>query len=262
MTLTTLTMDPRNNHVLGAFQAKNLPLDIYHGTKMYTCDTILGNGAYGVCYQASMDNEVFVLKVSYCPPEKPNRKVVATNEARILSTLHHQHIIQSHESFEVGDLTILVLDLYEGGDLFEKLADRLIAENIFGLPEDDVSRWMWQVLEAFIYLHDDLGVVHRDLKSSNILLDAQGNARVADFGFSFFLSQGLKNVCAGTPGFCAPEVIAREPYGQEVDVFSFGVMVRQLLYGTRPESRAPLEGKGVTATKLIEDCMRSQYKSI
>ncbi|KAF9111422.1 hypothetical protein BGX30_007607, partial [Mortierella sp. GBA39] len=224
MTLTTLTMDPRNDHVLGEFQAKTLPLVIHHGTKMYICDTILGNGTYGMCYKATMDHEVFVLKISYCPPEQPNRKAVAKNEIRILSTSHHEHIIQSHDSLEVGDLTILVLDLYEGGDLFDKLASRFNNDNILGLPEDDVSRWMWQVLEAFTYLHDDLGVAHRDLKPGNVLLDSHGNARVADFGLSFYLSQGLTNVCAGTRGFCAPEVIAREPYGQEVDVFSFGVM--------------------------------------
>ena len=67
------------------------------------------------CFKAITDHEEFVLRISYCPPDKANKKEVATNEIRILTTLHCQHIIQSHEIFEVGDLVILVLDLYEGG---------------------------------------------------------------------------------------------------------------------------------------------------
>ncbi|KAG9065332.1 Cell cycle serine/threonine-protein kinase cdc5/MSD2 [Linnemannia hyalina] len=255
-------MDPRNEHVLREFREGTLPLVIYQGTTMYTCDTRLGEGAYGSCYKAATEYERCVLKISHCPPEKPNSKVVATNEAQILSTLSHPYIVQSHRSFEVGELTILVLDLYEGGDLHAKLERRLLKENILGLPEADVSKWMWQVLEACLYLHNELGLVHRDLKPANVLLDDHGNARVADFGFSFYLSDDLMTGRAGTPGFCAPEVLAKKKYGEEIDVFSYGVMVRQLLYGIHPVSRRELEGGSVAAARLINDCMKSQYQRV
>ncbi|KAG9065333.1 Serine/threonine-protein kinase 32A [Linnemannia hyalina] len=241
MTSTTLTMDPRNEHVLREFQAGTLPLVIYQGTTMYTCDTRLGEGAYGSCYKAATEYERCVLKISYCPPEKPNSKVVATNEAQILSTLSHPYIVQSHRSFEVGNLTILVLDLYEGGDLHAKLACSRVNGQKSGLPEAEVSR---------------------DLKPANVLLDDRGNARVADFGFSFYLSDDLMTCRAGTPGFCAPEVLAKKNYGEEIDVFSYGVMVRQLLYGIHPVSRRELEGGSAAARKLINDCMKSQYQRV
>lgn len=68
--------------------------------------------------------------------------------------------------------------------------NRLKETNVLGLPEDDVARWMFQVLEAFIYLHEEKGLVHRDLKPENIVLDGEGNVRVVDFGFAFYLSEG------------------------------------------------------------------------
>ncbi|KAG9065288.1 hypothetical protein KI688_002612 [Linnemannia hyalina] len=87
---------------------------------------------------------------------------------------------------------IFIFDFAVSRDLHAEFARGRGSENMMGLPDADVSKWMWQVLEASIYLHNGLDVVHRDLKPANILLDAQGNARVADFGSSFVLSQGLE----------------------------------------------------------------------
>ncbi|KAG0277031.1 hypothetical protein BGZ96_003035 [Linnemannia gamsii] len=138
-------------------------------------------------------------------------------------SLNHEYIVRAHGNFEVMDLTVLVQDLCQGGDLHGKLAET----KVLGMPEDEVARWMLQVLEVFDYLYGEMGLVHRDLKPENIVLDGEGNAKVVDFGFSFYLSEGCQ--MAGAPGYWTPEVEAFKEYGKEIDVFSFEVMIRRLL---------------------------------
>ncbi|KAG0271676.1 hypothetical protein BGZ96_005683, partial [Linnemannia gamsii] len=132
-------------------------------------------------------------------------------------TLNHKHVIRAHESFDIMDMTILVQELCPGGDLHRKLMNHVEETNLLGLPEDEVSKWMFQVVEAFIYLHEVKGLVHRDLKPENIVLDGEDNVKVIDFGLSYYLGEKRQKARAGTQGYWAPEVEVSKKYRKEID---------------------------------------------
>ncbi|KAG0270534.1 hypothetical protein BGZ96_006291, partial [Linnemannia gamsii] len=115
------------------------------------------------------------------------------------------------------DMTILVQELCSGGDLHRKLVDHAEETDVLGLPEAEVAKWMFQVVEAFIYLHEVKGLVHRDVKPGNIVLDGEDNVKVIDFGLAYYLSKRRQKTQAGTQGYWAPEVEASKKYGKEID---------------------------------------------
>jgi serine/threonine protein kinase len=90
------------------------------------------------------------------------------------------------------------------------------------------------LFQGMAYLHS-MGVIHRDLKSSNIILDADGRVKIVDFGLSCFQSSGPDHTAeTGTYRWMAPEVICHEPYSTAADVYSFGVVLWELLTRDRP----------------------------
>ncbi|KAG0271752.1 hypothetical protein BGZ96_005646, partial [Linnemannia gamsii] len=99
--------------------------------------------------------------------------------------------------------------------LHRKLVNHLKETDVLGLPEDEVARWMFQVLEAFIYLQEEKNLVHRDLKPENIVLDGEGNVKVIDFGLAFYL--GVKRAKAGSQGYWAPEVEVSKKIRKGID---------------------------------------------
>ncbi|RYG50831.1 hypothetical protein EON66_11450, partial [archaeon] len=103
------------------------------------------------------------------------------------------------------------------------------------LREDDARRFFQQILAGVEYCHHHL-VVHRDLKPENLLLDEESNVKIADFGLSNCLEDGLfLRTSCGSPNYAAPEVISGNLYaGPEVDVWSCGVILYALLCGTLP----------------------------
>lgn len=99
---------------------------------------------------------------------------------------------------------------------------------------------MYKLLKSLEYLHSE-GIVHRDIKPENILMKNHDNDEdfvIADFGLATFLRNQILNICCGSPGYVAPEILRKSPYGTKVDIFSAGVIMYLLLSG-----RAPFLGK-------------------
>lgn len=152
------------------------------------------------------------------------------NEIQVLRRLCHPNIVRLSDVFEDKSYVYLIMELVTGGELF----DRIVEKGSY--TEKDASRLIKQVLEAVDYMHER-GVVHRDLKPENLLYystDPDSKIMISDFGLSKTEESGTMATACGTPGYVAPEVLAQQPYGKEVDCWSIGVIAYILLCGYPP----------------------------
>ena len=150
-------------------------------------------------------------------------------EIRILRQCTHPHIIRLYEVIDTPTDIFVVMEYVPNGELFDYIVTK------GRLPPDEARKVIQQVISGVDYLHHH-GIVHRDLKPENLLLDAENNIKIADFGLSNVMQDGefLRTSC-GSPNYAAPEVISGNLYaGPEVDVWSCGVILYALLCGSLP----------------------------
>ncbi|PRP85502.1 hypothetical protein PROFUN_06871 [Planoprotostelium fungivorum] len=152
-------------------------------------------------------------------------------EGRIMGLLDHPNIVRLFEIIEMADkkTTCLVLEFVEGGELF----DYIVANR--RLKEPEAIRFFRQVISAVEYCHSNL-VIHRDLKPENLLLDADKNIKINDFGLSNLMNPGnfLETYC-GSPLYSSPEIIMETNYmGPEVDIWALGVILYAMVTGYLP----------------------------
>lgn len=121
-----------------------------------------------------------------------------------------------------------MLEFASGGSLFDQL-------NIYKkLPERQVKKYVKDIIEALEYLHSrPCPILHRDIKPENLLIDAEGNCKLADFGSANMLD-GTRNSYVGTEEYMAPEMQKCLPHGIQLDVWTLGVLIYELLTGSVP----------------------------
>mmetsp|Transcript_22053 Transcript_22053/g.43825 ORF Transcript_22053/g.43825 Transcript_22053/m.43825 type:complete len:352 (-) Transcript_22053:442-1497(-) len=215
------------------------PGDIH---KYYELKESLGSGAYAVVKRAvrKKDKAAFackIIKKSKLGPEELN---LVLDEVDIMHKINHENCISLHEIFESKKSVYLVMELLTGGELF----DRIVQKGTFS--EKEASDVLKCIVSAMQYLHG-IGIVHRDLKPENLLYaSSKGSAplKITDFGLAKLRRDGDNmNTACGTPGYVAPEIIKKAPYGPAVDLWSIGVIMYILLCGFPPfyhESTAAL----------------------
>uniref|UniRef100_A0A3Q2XQU1 non-specific serine/threonine protein kinase n=1 Tax=Hippocampus comes TaxID=109280 RepID=A0A3Q2XQU1_HIPCM len=161
-------------------------------------------------------------------------------EPRIHQMIRHPNVVLLLETLETENSFYMVLELCAGGDLMERICDSK------RLPEKEVRRYARQILSAVAHLHQH-GVVHRDLKIENFLLDEHNNIKIVDFGLSNTLLRSeslppeLLSTQCGSPAYAAPELLAHRKYGPKVDTWSVGVSVFAMLTGTLPFTVEPFD---------------------
>ncbi|TRY57347.1 hypothetical protein DNTS_024939, partial [Danionella cerebrum] len=169
-------------------------------------------------------------------------------EVRIMKTLHHPNIVQLFEVIETEKTLYLVMEYASGGEVF----DYLVSHG--RMKELEARAKFRQIVSAVHYCHQK-NIVHRDLKAENLLLDADSNIKIADFGFSneFTLGNKLDTFC-GSPPYAAPELFQGKKYdGPEVDIWSLGVILYTLVSGS-----LPFDGQNLK--ELRERVLRGKYR--
>ncbi|XP_028911939.1 death-associated protein kinase 2-like [Ornithorhynchus anatinus] len=153
-------------------------------------------------------------------------------EVAILQVLDHPHVIRLHDIFASRAQVVLILELIQGGELFDFVAEKE------ALSEVEAIEFLQQILEAVAYLHSQ-HIAHFDLKPENIMLKQKDipcpQIKIIDFGLAQRLQEGVefKSSC-GTPQYVAPELVNFQPLGVPADMWSIGVITYILLSGLSP----------------------------
>jgi serine/threonine protein kinase len=195
---------------------------------------MIGRGGMGVVYRARQRSLDRVVALKILPPEVAEDPAFAdrfTREARALARLSHPHIVAVHEAGEADGLYYLVMELVDGPNLREaQAAGRLAPEEALAIVP--------QICDALQYAHDQ-GVVHRDVKPENILLDRGGRVKIADFGLAKILRRSSEDrtltgtdQVMGTLHYMAPEQMTSPlEVDHRADIYSLGVVFYEMLTG-------------------------------
>lgn len=191
----------------------------------------LGKGTYGTVKRArdKQGKEVAIKSIRKDRIKDEQDMLHIRRETEIMSSLCHPHIISISEVFENSSKIVIVMEYASQGDLYDYISERQ------RLSEQEARRFFRQIVSAVQYCHAN-GIVHRDLKLENILLDENKNVKIADFGLSnIFHSDSYLQTYCGSPLYASPEIVNGRPYnGPEVDSWSLGVLLYILVHGCMP----------------------------
>jgi hypothetical protein len=196
----------------------------------------LGRGGMGAVYlgrQVSLDREVAVKVLASELADDPQFLERLEREARVMARLRHPNIVAVHDFQRTGDGAAIVMEFVEGGSLREKLH-----QHPNGLSVAEALRILRQIAAGLAAAHAS-GVIHRDMKPENVLIDRDGVARVSDFGLALPLHSGsarltLSGAAVGTVDYMAPEQFKGGEADVRLDVFALGVMAYELFTGRTP----------------------------
>jgi NIMA (never in mitosis gene a)-related kinase len=196
----------------------------------------LGQGSYGTVYKVKRqsDGHNYALKVVDLRSMSQEHREESVNEIRMLASVVSPFIIAFHEA-SIQDRRLNIITEYAKlGDMAHAISRRKQTHRPF--REDTIWRFMLEALEGLRVLHER-GIVHRDLKSANIMLMAPDLFKIGDLGISTVLEQReLAKTQIGTPMYLAPEVWKKRPYDSKCDIWSLGVLLFEMATFTYPYS--------------------------
>ncbi|KAK9381439.1 kinase-like domain-containing protein [Kockiozyma suomiensis] len=194
---------------------------------------VLGKGAYGkvLLVREKSSGRLYAQKQLKKASMMVRKKLVeqTKTERAILESIRHPYIVKLFYALQDQHRLYLFLEYAQGGELFSHLASEKM------LSEPVVSFYAAELVLALSHLHTEVGVVYRDLKPENCLLDSQGHLVLTDFGLSKVSSDGGEcKTFLGTPEYMAPEILLGKPYDFAVDWWSLGALCYDLLTGNPP----------------------------
>jgi tetratricopeptide (TPR) repeat protein/tRNA A-37 threonylcarbamoyl transferase component Bud32 len=223
----------------------------------YQVEAQIGAGAMGVVYRAfdtRLQRVVAIKRLQNRSGELADEQLL--NEARAAATLNHPNICTIHEVAQTGGQTFIVMEFVDGKALNELILAR-------GLPIETVLDYGKEIADAVAYAHAR-GIVHRDLKSSNVVITPEGRPKVLDFGLALRVAPNhVDDIStdapsattafagvAGTPQYMSPEALRGESCTPRTDVWSLGVVLFEMAAGHRPfDDRTPID----VAARVLAD---------
>ena len=203
----------------------------------------LGQGAMGIVYKARdplIDRVVAIktINLGLALDEKEEYEGRFYQEAKAAGRLNHPNIVTIYDVGKSGDVAYIAMEFLQGRELRDIMNDGGL------LPVDQVLDIVAQVAQGLAYAHEH-GIVHRDVKPSNIMVVRDGHAKITDFGIARMASSAVRTqtgMVLGSPKYMSPEQVMGKEIDQRSDIFSLGVMLYEMLTG-----QAPFNGENVNA---------------
>lgn len=224
--------------------------------QLYTQSVKLGQGASGSVYagvEIATGDKVAIKQMDL---NQQPRKELIVNEVLIMKETNHDNIVHFKDCFLVGNDLWVVMELMEGGALTDVV-------DAVELDEDQIATICKETLLGLEHLHER-NIIHRDIKSDNLLLTSDGHVKLTDFGFCAKLTsdQSKRATMVGTPYWMAPEVVKQQPYDNKIDVWSLGIMTIEMIEGEPPYlDEEPLKALYMIATNGTPDLREPEASS-
>ncbi|KAJ3390687.1 Protein kinase [Entophlyctis sp. JEL0112] len=223
----------------------------------------IGQGASGKVFlsKSLLQSDAPVVAVKEMVLSKQSRKDLLLNEILIMQSLAHPNIVQYVDSYLFGGDLWLVLEYMEGGQLTDVIDNNK-------LTEPQISTICTEIVKGLEYLHSR-SIIHRDIKSDNVLVGKDGSIKLTDFGYSAKITVTRKQraTFVGTPYWMAPEIVKQKPYGEKVDIWATGILAIECIEGEPPYlDEDPLKAVYLiaangTPTLKNPDSLSSTFKS-